>query len=258
MEWNQTLNEKGPWTRTAREAFQLGLMKYVFASQYVAGNRVLDIASGAGYGASYIAGKGGKVISGDISQESVRWATRQYKRQGLEFVVLDCTRLPFGDESFDMIVTLETIEHLIQYNQFLAECKRVLIKGGTIICSTPNHAVSDYTDEHVSLFHIDELRQLLGKYFQVSEIYAHHITSQSDRINNSLLVIASRVLSFVPGQTRVKDFVTRFIWRRYRRVVIPTGCSIDEVVIDEKYREIMPVNDIGSRVAGSLIAVCIK
>jgi len=120
-------------------AFQIHLARYAFAAEFVKGKVVLDVACGWGYGSRFLFDKGARiVVGGDISAEAVECAQTFWRRQGTEFIVLDATRLPFADNSFDAIVSMETIEHLEQYKDFLSECNRVLEKGGVFICSTPN------------------------------------------------------------------------------------------------------------------------
>lgn len=46
--------------------------------------------------------------------------------------------LPFNDHAFDVVVASEIIEHIVDTDFFLAECNRVLKKGGKLILSTPN------------------------------------------------------------------------------------------------------------------------
>lgn len=63
---------------------------------------------------------------------------RRYSADRLHFLELDCQALPFKKSSFDVVTSLDTIEHVKEWEQFLAECKRVLKPGGLFICSTPN------------------------------------------------------------------------------------------------------------------------
>jgi ubiquinone/menaquinone biosynthesis C-methylase UbiE len=53
-------------------------------------------------------------------------------------VLGDATKLPFKDNSFEKILAIQLIEHLIEYEQFVEECSRVLKKDGMIHLETPN------------------------------------------------------------------------------------------------------------------------
>jgi len=59
--------------------------------------------------------------------------------EGARFVRCDLNfPLELEDESFDLIISLETIEHLYNPNQYMAELNRMLKKNGLLILSTPN------------------------------------------------------------------------------------------------------------------------
>jgi len=49
----------------------------------------------------------------------------------------DCTRLPFHDDSFDLITAAAVIEHLSDPQGFLHECRRVLKPGGLLVLTCP-------------------------------------------------------------------------------------------------------------------------
>lgn len=49
-------------------------------------------------------------------------------------------KLPFDDESFDLVVVLELIYHLLDPDAAIEEMKRVLSPDGMLLLSTPNLA----------------------------------------------------------------------------------------------------------------------
>src|SRR5258705_872183 len=142
--------------------------RYNEALLYIsAGDTVVDIACGTGFGTAIIAGKTmGKVIGGDIAPEAIDECSKQWSKSNLEFRVLDGTRLDFPDQYFDKIVSFETIEHTGQYREMVGEFARVLKPGGQLILSTPNRDVSSPDGIIVNPYHIqefthDELKEIL-------------------------------------------------------------------------------------------------
>ncbi|MBB6693122.1 methyltransferase domain-containing protein [Cohnella xylanilytica] len=118
--------------------------RYRLAQPYCVGKRVLDAASGSGFGTRMLKDAGAAEVEGvDIDAESVRLANRDYAAPGISFRVGDVLRLPFPNESFDVVVTFETIEHVPDGAQWLREAARVLKPGGRLIVSTPNREVTN-------------------------------------------------------------------------------------------------------------------
>jgi len=58
----------------------------------------------------------------------------------LKFICGNATRLPFASASFDLLITMEMIEHVPSWPVFLAEAARALRPGGLLIVSTPTRA----------------------------------------------------------------------------------------------------------------------
>jgi len=64
-----------------------------------------------------------------------------YPLRGLRFIVSDCSTIPFPENSFDLIVAFEIIEHLTDFRAFLQECARVITPQGLFVGSSPNKTV---------------------------------------------------------------------------------------------------------------------
>jgi SAM-dependent methyltransferase len=103
----------------------------------LAGARVLDAGCGDGYGAAMLATGGAeRVVAIDYDAGAAAHARRSYR--DIAVVRGNVVALPFGDDAYDTVVSLQTIEHLWDQAAFVAECRRVLRPRGRLILSTPN------------------------------------------------------------------------------------------------------------------------
>jgi len=159
--------------KTPETIYDEHIYRYVFAADLTKNKVVLDVACGTGYGVDYMAKEGAKQVVGvDISPEAVSYGWERYGRnRKTDFVCADGLKLPFLDNSFDTVVSFETIEHIKQYSKFLAECRRVLRQDGLLVCSTPNRRIfSPDLPKPINTFHVkefwpDEFHRLLSRYF---------------------------------------------------------------------------------------------
>ncbi|MFC0266596.1 glycoside hydrolase family 99-like domain-containing protein [Kushneria aurantia] len=166
------------------------LHRYLVACRHVAGRKVLDIASGEGYGSAMLAEQAAHVIGVDIDADSVAHALRHYQRDNLEFRQGDCADIPIPDASVDVVVSFETIEHHDQHREMMAEIRRVLRPHGLLVISSPDKR--EYSDRsgyrnpfHVHELYRDQFEALLGDHF------AHYRVLGQRMIYGSALVVSS-------------------------------------------------------------------
>lgn len=103
----------------------------------VLGRSVLDVGCGLGYFSKRLVDMGGQVTACDLGQELVR-RTAEYA--ACETVIADAMALAsqFGDESFEVVVSSECIEHTPDPHEAIRQMARVLKPGGYLAISTPN------------------------------------------------------------------------------------------------------------------------
>ncbi|HEY6547746.1 MAG TPA: class I SAM-dependent methyltransferase [Vicinamibacteria bacterium] len=105
----------------------------------LAGRRVLDAGCGAGGTALSLAEEARFVAGLDIDARFAGTGTRLQAEKGVGgagFVKGDGVRLPFADESFDLVLSHEVIEHIYEGPGYLRDMARVLRPGGVLYLST--------------------------------------------------------------------------------------------------------------------------
>lgn len=147
--------------------------RYIFAiSRLIPGQRLLDIACGAGYGTALLLKYGCNAIGADCDEYAVSGAQAIYP-QG-SFVRADVLNIPFTDESFDAVVSFETIEHVVDGNRFLSEVHRILRPSGIFICSTPNIRYTAHPPYHVKEYSPGEFYGLVQQWFPQADRYGQY------------------------------------------------------------------------------------
>ena len=102
-----------------------------------AGDRVLDLGCGDGAFAGALTGVGAVVTAVDVAGEAVRRARERAPGAQVERVT-EGAGLPFAEDAFDLVWCGETLEHVADVAGLLAEVRRVLRWGGTLLVTTPN------------------------------------------------------------------------------------------------------------------------
>lgn len=143
-----------------REIWYEHFHRYALATRVCGGKRVLDAACGEGYGSALLASHAASVTGVDIESTVIEHASERYQgRQNLEFLSASVTDLPFADNSFDAIVSFETLEHLEEQSQMLGEFRRVLRDEGFLLISSPDKAIYSEEQGAENPYHVRELYQ---------------------------------------------------------------------------------------------------
>lgn len=149
-------------------------IRYHKAAEYVqAGDTVLDLACGLGYGSHiiYHNSHAKRVIGMDLSESGIEYAQQNYQIDDhVEFSLADAQNIEnLPDNSIDFITTFETIEHLPEPKKYLAELDRVLKPSGRmLICAPNNWADETGEDPNPHHFHVytwDRLKEECGTHF---------------------------------------------------------------------------------------------
>jgi len=133
--------------------------RYAFTRRFIAGKRVLDVASGEGYGSALLAAVAGSVVGVDVDPEAIEHARIMYAgHSNLRFDAGSAAALPLPDASVDVVVSFETIEHLPRELQapMLAEIARVLAPDGMLVLSAPNPVEYSDARDYRNPFHVHE------------------------------------------------------------------------------------------------------
>ncbi|WP_373540674.1 methyltransferase domain-containing protein [Chamaesiphon sp.] len=121
---------------------------------------ILDVGCGIGGSSLYLAEKFGARVTGiTLSPVQANRAQERARAAGLQsqtdFQVANALEMPFADNSFDLLWSLESGEHMPDKVKFLQECYRVLKPGGKLIfvtwCHRPTTATTPLTTEEQKL-----------------------------------------------------------------------------------------------------------
>jgi SAM-dependent methyltransferase len=145
---------------------------YAWLAAWCTGAVVIDAGCGEGYGAAYLRRTAGRVVALDYAPDVVTHAARTYP--ALDVARADLQRLPLRDGAAEVVVSLQTVEHLHDQPGFVAECARVLRPAGMLVLTTPNRLTFS-PDGTLNPFHTrelsaPELANLLAPRFAVTRL----------------------------------------------------------------------------------------
>jgi 2-polyprenyl-3-methyl-5-hydroxy-6-metoxy-1,4-benzoquinol methylase len=205
--------------------FRRHLTVYEWIGARVIGLRVLDMACGEGYGSEVLSRSASSVVGVDANPEAHEHARLRYPRQNLRFERAMVEM--FGEPgAYDVVVFLQTIEHVPDPRAVLEHFRSLLAPGGVAYVSTPNvltlapsgQAKSD-NPWHLREYRAEEFRALCASVFDEVEllglfharklrVHEHALRLGWDRLHARLGITRRFYDRFVPAIS-ASDFVLR-------------------------------------------------
>ena len=181
------------------------LHRYSIVNEYIKDKVVLDIACGEGYGSNLMSNKASFIYGVDIDTMCVNKAKIKYQKSNIKFFEGNTSKIPLINNSIDVIVSFETIEHHEFHVEMMLEFKRVLKPNGLLIISTPDKLhYSDsrkyYNEYHVKELYKQEFNDLISNYFSkiqlLTQVYINgNSIVQNDNKKNELRLFSGNYLN---------------------------------------------------------------
>lgn len=180
------------------------------------GDSVLDIGCGRGEVLFFCRMLGAKCFGIDSSREAIRMAKKNlggYLKKGLmEVVLMDVKGLKFDDNSFDIVVMMDLIEHLYpdEVERVLFEIKRVLRPGGKLLIHTsPNKNNIQIVKFLAHLFGL----RLVSESYHVNEQTPRELAARLGRYFSSVVLRTIKDRNYFLGQMNERGMVLKRIAR---------------------------------------------
>lgn len=139
--------EYGTLLKKLKNSRQKGLKTQLGGQANINKKKILDIGTGPSLLPEYLASLGAEVVSLDIKKSNKPWLTD--KQEKIEFVQADMCQMPFGNNQFDLVISISAIEHLDNWEKTklaLKEMARVCRPGGMIYLTTDFYLRKQKTD----------------------------------------------------------------------------------------------------------------
>ena len=135
--WDRNAARYDRFMRKDRAAYE---KMYALIRPVVKAKTVLELAAGTGLIAKHIVNAAAHIEATDASAEMIAEAKRDNHSTKLHFSVQDMFRLPYAEESFDVVIVSNALHIVPQPEKALAEIRRVLKDDGVLIAPTFTHA----------------------------------------------------------------------------------------------------------------------
>jgi ubiquinone/menaquinone biosynthesis C-methylase UbiE len=168
---------------------------YKFAENYVRGKRALEVGCGTGYGSEHLSHIAGSIVSIDQWKEGIASCQKTISGNNISFIPANALDMPFDDESFDVVISFQVIEHFTPEDcpRYLNEIRRTLKRNGVFLATTPNKNLrllpfqKQRNPEHMQEYNHKTLRRLLKAHFEEIDLLGLTATEEVMRTERKLL-----------------------------------------------------------------------
>ena len=140
--WDKNAGRYDRFMRKDRAAYD---EMYELIRPVVRHKTVLELATGTGLIAKHIVNAAAHIEATDASAEMITEAKRDTRSTKLHFSVQDMFRLPYAEESFDVVIVSNALHIVPQPEKALQEIKQVLKDDGVLIAPTFTHAGNSFS-----------------------------------------------------------------------------------------------------------------
>ena len=147
--WDRNAGWYDRFMRKDRAAYE---KMYALLRSVVKAKTVLELATGTGLIAKHIVNAAAHIEATDASPEMIAEAKRDTRFAKLHFSVQDMFRLPYANQSFNVVIVSNALHIVPQPEKALQEIKRVLKDDGVLIAPTFTHAGNSFSGKVKAFF----------------------------------------------------------------------------------------------------------
>ena len=140
--WDKNAGRYDRFMRKDRAAYD---EMYELIRPVVKAKTVLELATGTGLIAKHIVNAAAHIEATDASAEMIAEAKRDTRSVKLHFSVQDMFRLPYANQSFNVVIVSNALHIVPQPDKALAEIRRVLKDDGVLIAPTFTHVENSFS-----------------------------------------------------------------------------------------------------------------
>ena len=189
--WDRNAGRYDRFMRKDRAAYD---EMYELIRPVVRHKTVLELAAGTGLIAKHIVNAAAHIEATDASAEMVAEAKRDNHSAKLHFSVQDMFRLPYANQSFDVVIVSNALHIVPQPEKALAEIRRVLKDDGVLIAPTFTHAGNSFSGKVRAFFMKRVGFPLHSKW--TSEEYLRFLSQNGWMVRKSVALKASFPLTY--------------------------------------------------------------